>query len=61
MKFIIQWLNENQGLIGWMSIIVAIIGFFIANKKINTISQKSKNGDNSTTLQIGNINKHKND
>ncbi len=54
-------LNNNQGVIAIVAILVTIIGFFITNRNINKISQKQKSGDNSSNIQIGNINKSKND
>ncbi len=57
----IGWLNSNQWVLALIAIIITIIGFFITNKNVNKIFQKSKSWDNSTTFQIGNINKEKND
>lgn len=57
----INWLNTNQGILALVAIIITIIGFFITNKNVSKVFQKSKSGDNSTTMQIGNINKEKND
>lgn len=61
MSEFINWLNANQGLIALVAIIITIIGFFITNKNVSKVFQKSKSGDSSTTMQIGNINKEKND
>lgn len=61
MSEFINWLNVNQGLLALIAIFIAIIGFFITNKNVNKIFQKSKSGDNSSTVQVGNINKSKND
>lgn len=57
----INWLNANQGLLALIAIIITIVGFFITNKNVSKIFQKSKSGDNSSTVQIGNINKKKDD
>lgn len=52
----IEFLNNNQGLIAvigvMVSIVIAIIGFCI-NKNIVKISQKQKSGDNSANNQAG--------
>lgn len=61
MSEFINWLNANQGLLALIAIIITVIGFFITNKNVSKVFQKSKSGDNSTTVQIGNINKGKND
>ncbi len=57
----IEILNNNQGVIALIAIIITIVGFFITNKNINKISQKQKSGDNSSNVQIGNLNKTKDD
>ena len=57
----IEILNSNQGVIALIAIIITIVGFFITNKNINKISQKQKSGDNSSNVQIGNLNKTKDD
>lgn len=57
----IEILNNNQGVIALIAIIITIIGFFITNKNISKISQKQKSGDNSSSVQIGNLNKTKDD
>lgn len=56
-----NWLNTNQGLLALIAIIITVVGFFITNKNVSKVFQKSKSRDNSTTVQIGNINKGKND
>ena len=57
----IEILNNNQGVIAIVTILITIIGFFITNKNINKVSQKQKSGDNSSNVQIGSINKSKDD
>jgi hypothetical protein len=55
----IDTLNNNQGIIAIMGILIAIIGFFITNRNISNISQKQESGSNSSNMQIGNINSNK--
>ena len=57
----LEILNNNQGVIAIVAILITIIGFFITNKNISKISQKQKSGNNSSNIQIGNINKSKDD
>ncbi len=57
----IDILNDNQGVIAIVTIIITIVGFFITNKNINQIYQKSKSGNNSKTIQIWNLNNKKDD
>ncbi len=57
----LEIINSNQGVIAIIAIVVTIIGFFITNKNINKVYQKQKSGDNSSNIQIGNINKPKNE
>ncbi|TRZ77706.1 hypothetical protein D4R87_02220 [bacterium] len=59
----LKFLNNNQGLIAAIAVIVgiviAIIGFFV-NKNVAKINQNQKSGDNSNNNQSGgdiNINK----
>lgn len=54
-----ELLNNNQGIIAVIGILIAVVGFFITNKNISNTSQKQKSGDNSSNLQIGNLNSTK--
>jgi hypothetical protein len=57
----IEILNNNQGVIAIIAIVITIVGFFITNKNITKISQKQKSGDSSSNIQIGTISKEKDD
>jgi len=55
MNEIMNWLNLNQGVIGFLALIVAIIGFLVVNKSIKTINkQNQKGGDKSINQQAQN-------
>lgn len=57
----INWLNANQGVIGFLSLLVAIIGFFVVNKNIKNVNKQSqKGGDNSINQQAQNNGKNQN-
>lgn len=45
-------LNNNQGVIGVISIIITIIGFFIIDRSVNN-SQNIKSGDSSKNNMAG--------
>ena len=52
---IINWLNVNQGVIGFLSLVVTIIGFFVVTKSIKVINRQSqKGGDSSLNQQAQN-------
>lgn len=42
MQSIIEWLNNNQGVIGALSLIVSTSGFFIVTNRIQKISTQSQ-------------------
>lgn len=45
----INWLNQNQGVIGFVALLVTVVGFFITNQNIR--SQKQRGGKGSVNQQ----------
>ncbi len=46
-------LNDYQGLLALISLIVTLLGFFITNKNIHKHSQKQNSGKGSVNNQAG--------
>lgn len=48
----LNWLNLNQGLIGFLSLLVTLVGFFVVNSNIKVIYRQSqKSGDKGVNQQ----------
>jgi|GEM_PF-4311294 len=59
MKGFLSFLDNNQGLIGFLSLIVAILGFFFVSKNIKKIynqSQKNISGGVNQQAQNNGVN-----
>lgn len=51
----VNWLNTNQGVIGFLSLVVTILGFLVVNKNIKNVNQQTqKSGDKSINQQAQN-------
>ena len=44
MNEILIWLNANQGVIGLLSLLVTIIGFFWVKNSIKTVNKQNQKG-----------------
>ena len=50
---IVQTLNNNQGVLSALAILITLIGFFITNGKITKIGQQQTLGSKSKGYQVG--------
>lgn len=60
MTEILNWLNVNQGVTGFLSLLAAVVGFFVINKSIKMVNKQRQKGGNCSINQQANNGKNQN-